>query len=109
MDLTSLGQALQLSQKMLQLAEASDWEPLDGLDAERRQLLEAGLAGEVSETERPEARAILQQIQGLNDRTLARVSQGKVALYESMQLFRHRQDAASAYVACEQDSFSDEG
>lgn len=109
MDLSSLEQALELSRTMLQLAEASDWEQVNGLDDERRRLLEAGLAGQAPESERPRVRGLLEQIEQLNGQTLARLGQGKAELYDSMQLFRHRQDAAQAYMSCEQDSFSDEG
>lgn len=107
MDFSSLEQALELSRKMLQLAEASDWEQVNRLDDERRHLLELGLVGQASEADRPRARGILEQIERLNGQTLDRLSQGKAELFDSIQLFRHRQDAALAYMACEQDSLSD--
>lgn len=109
MNLQTLQEALRLSQRMLQLAEQADWETLDALDDERRRLLDAGLADKGTATEQASARGILQVIQDLNSQTLDLLGQGKAQLYESMQLARQRQGAASAYIACEKDSLNDAG
>ena len=107
MDFQALEQALELSQRMLQLTEASDWQALDALDDARKILLDRGLAGTVPAAHRARVRDILQAIEGLNTQTLDLLSQGRDQLYESIQLTRHRQNAASAYISCKKESFSD--
>ncbi|MEO5341791.1 MAG: flagellar protein FliT [Gammaproteobacteria bacterium SHHR-1] len=96
----ALQQALELSQEIQTLAEAEDWQQLAERDERRMQLLRSCLDQGIPEAEQGFARAILQQIQGLNDALRTRLDKERNEVQEALKLLQKRKEASSAYDRC---------
>jgi len=96
-DLQSLlSQALELSQQMLQAAEADEWGSLVALEAERAPLLPQLFAGEQLT---PELSAVVEQIIAIDQRTMALGEKGRNLAGKELRSLTQGRQATSAYDA----------
>lgn len=92
---SGLVRALALSQELLSAAEQANVPALGPLDAERRQLLES-FRLETKQVHAPD-RALLQQISGLNERTIGLVEHLKRGKGREMDMAAAGRRAVAAY------------
>ncbi len=97
-----LHQALTMTQEMLVLAEAGEWEQIGAMDQRRLSLLKEAVAPGISDEEKMAVIPLIQEIQALTTKLMQQAASGKAELAKAMQLMHKQKDAALAYTACQQ-------
>ena len=99
-----LSQFQEISQKMLSLAEACDWDKLPELEAERKNLMlsffehqQTSLQG-VSSQKSTQIERLMKSVLSINDKISQLAEQEKVSIGNQLHGLKKRQNVHSAYL-----------
>jgi hypothetical protein len=87
--------ALQLSRRIVQLADSGSWDEMQRLDQERKSVLEDLFATDTSEL--PDVKEKIEQIIRLNDQAMERCSKAKESLLSDQKKMKLGKQAITAY------------
>jgi hypothetical protein len=93
-----LSSAIDLSNRILELADAQEWAQVEQLDGERMELLKAVFSDPDLDRTDPEIRSQLQQVLQLNDQAVGICSNAREGLVSDGRKLQQGKEAVSAYL-----------
>ena len=93
-----LTQFQEISQKMLGLAQSSDWDKLSDLEHERKDLMKSFFSHQVSSQDSGHVEGVIQEVLSINDKIAQLAQLEKNSLGHQLQGLKKRQNVHSAYL-----------
>ena len=94
-----LEQVQEISQKMLDLAQANDWEPLPDLELKRKNLMHSFFEQQqISAQDSAPIEQLIQRVLSINDMISQLAEQKKVSIGQQLNGLKKRQNVHSAYL-----------
>lgn len=95
---SQLEQFQQMSQTMLELSEASDWDKLPDLESERQTVMRSIFSEEVSIQDAPQVEKLIKEVLLINEKITKLAEKSKVSISFKRQNIIKRQNVHSAYI-----------
>ena len=93
-----LSQLQEISRKMLNLAEACDWDKLPDLEDERKSLMQSFFSHQISIRDSAQVKQVIQDVLSINDDIAKLAQQEKTSIGHQVQGMKKRQNVHSAYL-----------
>ena len=95
---SQLEQFQEMSQMMLELSEAGDWDKLPDLESERQAIMKSVFSEQVSVQDAPQVEKLIKEVLLINEKITKLAEKSKISISFQRQNIIKRQNVHSAYI-----------